>query len=91
MRGATRALAVLGKLEANHPGLTSPQRAALDEGYARHHGAIAVAHFRRRQLLRGLSHTLQALRYSLRTPGLGTKALVQWLRRRRVRGTAAMP
>ena len=85
------ALKVLGKLEANHPGLTSPQRAALNEGFARHHGAIAVAHFQRRQLLKGLSHAFQALRYSLRTPRLGTKALLDWLRRRRVRGTAAMP
>ena len=87
----SRTLAVLAKLEANHPGLTSPQRAALDEGYARNHGAIAVAHFQQRQLLRSLSHMLQALRYSLHTPGLGTKAVLDWLRRRRVRGTAAMP
>ena len=87
----SRALAILAKLEANQPGLTSPQRAALNEGFARHHGAIAVALFQRRQLLEGLDHVLQAFQYSLRTPGLGTKALLQWLRRRRLRGTAAMP
>ncbi len=87
----SRALAVLAKLEANHPGLTSPQRAALNEGYARHHGAIAVALLRRRQWLAGLAHVFPAARYSLRTPGLGTKAFLEWIRRCRLRGTAAMP
>jgi glycosyltransferase involved in cell wall biosynthesis len=87
----SRALAVLAKLEASHPELTSPQRAALNEGFARHHGAIAEALLRRRELPEGLDHLRQAFRYSLRTPGLGTKALFQWLRRRRLRGTSAMP
>jgi glycosyltransferase involved in cell wall biosynthesis len=87
----SRALAILVKLEANHPGLTSSQRAALNEGYARHHGAIAVALCQRRQLLAGLAHVLRAFRYSLHTPGLGTKAFFEWIRRRRLRGTAAMP
>jgi glycosyltransferase involved in cell wall biosynthesis len=87
----SRAVAVLAKLEANHPGLTSPQRAALNEGYARHHGAIAVALLRRHQFLRGLHHVLRASLHSLRTPGLGTRAFLEWIRRRRLRGTAAMP
>jgi glycosyltransferase involved in cell wall biosynthesis len=87
----TRALLVLAKLEASNPALARRHRAALDEGYARNHGAVALAHFRQRQVLSGLSHAVQALQYSLRTPGLGTKALLDWLRRSRVRGTAARP
>ena len=87
----SRALVVLAKLEASHPELTPPQRAALNEGFARHHGAIAGALLEERHLLPATSHAVQALRCSLRTPGLGTKALLDWLRRRRLRGTAAMP
>lgn len=87
----SRALLVLAKLEAKHPELTSAQRAALTEGYARHHGAIAVTLLQQRQLLAGLGHVLRAARYSLRTPGLGTKAFLEWIRRRRLRGTSAMP
>ena len=87
----SRALLVLAKLEASNPDLTRRHRAALDEGYARNHGAVALAHFQQRQVLSGLSHAVQALRHSLRTPGLGTKPLLEWARRRRVRGTAAMP
>jgi glycosyltransferase involved in cell wall biosynthesis len=87
----SRALVVLAKLEASNPDLTRLHRAALHEGYARNHGAVALAHFQQRQVLSGLSHAVQALRYSLRTPGLGTKPLLEWARRRRVRGTAAMP
>jgi glycosyltransferase involved in cell wall biosynthesis len=85
------ALAVLAKLEASGPGLTSSQRHALNEGYARHHGAIAVALFHQQEYLEGLDHVRQAFGHSLRTPGLGTKAFLEWLRRRRLRGTAATP
>jgi glycosyltransferase involved in cell wall biosynthesis len=87
----SRALLVLAKLEADHPALTPSQRVALNEGFARHHGAVAAAQFRQRQFPESLDHGFQALRYSLRTPGLGIKAFLQWLRRRRLRGTAAMP
>jgi len=86
-----RTLLVLAKLEATHPHLTSPRRAALNEGYARNHGAIALARFEQRQILPALSHALQALRYSLGTPGLGTRAFLDWIQRRRVRGKGAMP
>ena len=85
------ALLALAKIEDRHPDIRISHAAALNEGCARNHGAIAVAHFQQRQILRGLSHAFQALRYSLRTPGLGTKPLLEWARRRRVRGTAAMP
>jgi len=85
------ALRVLAKLEATHPHLARQNRAALYEGYARNHGAIALARFKQRQVTAGLSHAAQALRYSLRTPGRGTLALLQWIRRRQVRGTGAIP
>ena len=87
----SRALMVLAKLEANHPELTYPQRAALNEGFARHHGAIAGAMLEERHLLPATSHAFHALQYSLRTPGLGTKPFLEWVRRRRVRGTGSMP
>jgi glycosyltransferase involved in cell wall biosynthesis len=85
------ALLALAKLEGNRPDLRLSYATAFNEGYARNHGAIAAALFQRRQFLEGLSHAVQALRYSLRTPGLGTKPLLEWARRRRVRGKAAIP
>lgn len=86
-----RALLALAKLEDRYKDLRVSYGAALNEGYARNHGAIAVAHLQQGRIARGLSHAFRALCYSLRTPGLGTKALLSWLRRRRVRGTAARP
>ena len=85
------ALLAMAKLEERHPDVRVSHASAFNEGCARNHGAIAVAHFEQRQIRRGLSHTFQALRCSVRTPGLGTKAFLDWLRRRRVRGTAARP
>lgn len=86
-----RALLVLAKLEAMHPDLVRRHRAALNEGYARHHGAIVLAQLEERQFLLALPHALRALRYSLGTPAFGTKALIDYLQRRRVRGRAALP
>jgi len=87
----TGALRVLAKLEATHPHLVRQYRAALNEGYARNHGAIAAALWGERKLLPAARHSLHAVRYSLRTPGLGTVAFAEWIRRRRVRGTRARP
>jgi glycosyltransferase involved in cell wall biosynthesis len=86
-----RTLKVLASLEAARPQVARGHRAALNEGYARNHGAVALARFEQRQITAGLSHASQALRYSLRTPGWGTLALLQWIRRRHVRGTGALP
>lgn len=85
------ALLALEKLEAANPNIGTSHANALNEGYARNHGAIALAHVQQGQLLWGLRHAWRALRHSLRTPGLGTKALLDWLRRRRARGTSAVP
>jgi glycosyltransferase involved in cell wall biosynthesis len=87
----TGVIQVLAKLEASHPQLARQHRTALCEGYARNHGAVALARFGQGQISAGLRHAFQALRYSLRTPGWGTRALLQWIRRRRVRGTGAVP
>ena len=84
-------LRVLAKLEATNPQLARQYRDALNEGYARNHGAIALALFAERQILSGLRHAFQALRYSLGSPGFGTRAFFQWVLRRRVRGKGAMP
>jgi glycosyltransferase involved in cell wall biosynthesis len=84
-------LRVLAKLETTHPHLVDQYRAAFNEGYARNHGAVALAHLKQWQIRRGLSHAMRALRYSLRTPGFGVRPLLQWIRRRRVRGSAAVP
>jgi GT2 family glycosyltransferase len=85
------ALLALAKLEARQPDRRISYATAFNEGYARNHGAIAMALLQQGQLPGGLSHAFQALRYGLGTPGLGTKALLQWLRRRRLRGKSAMP
>jgi len=87
----TGVIQVLAKLETSHPQLARQHRTALCEGYARNHGAVALARFRQGQISGGLRHAVQALRYSLRTPGWGTRALVQWIQRRRLRGTGAVP
>jgi len=84
-----RALKVLAKTERQHAGLVSRHRAALNEGYARNHGAVAAALLRQGRVARGRWHGLQAARCALRTPGAGTRAIAEWLRRRRVRGGAA--
>ena len=87
----SRALLVLAKLEATHPELMRVHRAALNEGYARNHGAVALARLEQRHVLPALGHFSQAFRYSLGTPGFGTRAFLEWVRRRRVRGKGAMP
>jgi glycosyltransferase involved in cell wall biosynthesis len=87
----TAVLRVLANLEATYPQITRQYRDALNEGYARNHGALALARFEQRQILSGLSHVTKAFRHSLRTPGLGTRALFQWIRRRGVRGRGARP
>jgi len=89
LRGGT--LKVLASLEVARPQVAREHTAALNEGYARNHGAIAAALWGERKLLPAARHSLHALRYSLRTPGLGTVALGEWIRRRRVRGTGARP
>jgi glycosyltransferase involved in cell wall biosynthesis len=87
----TGVLRVIAKLEATYPNLARQHRDALNEGYARNHGAVALARLEQRQILSGLRHAFQALGYSLRTPGLGTRPLLQWIRRRSLRGTGALP
>jgi glycosyltransferase involved in cell wall biosynthesis len=84
-------LRVLAELEATHPLLVRRHRRAANEGYARNHGALAVARLRDGQIRSGLSHLIRALRYSLGTPGFGVRPLLQWIRRRRVRGSGAAP
>jgi GT2 family glycosyltransferase len=85
------AVRVLAQLEATHPNVVRQYQAALDEGYARNHGAIAAALWRQGKLLPAARHGLHALRHSLRTPLLGTVVFREWVRRRRVRGTGARP
>ena len=85
----TAVLRVLAKLEATHPHLTGQYRHALNEGYARSHGALALARFQQRQIVGGLSHVMKALRYGVGTPGSGTLALRAWIQRRRARGAGA--
>jgi glycosyltransferase involved in cell wall biosynthesis len=84
-------LRVLAKLETTHPQLVRQYRAALHEGYARNHGAIAAALVEERRFLPVVRHTMYAFTYGLRTAGLGTVAFRAWIRRRRVRGTGARP
>lgn len=86
-----RFMLVLAKMEAMYPDLVRQHRDALNEGYARNHGAVALAQLEQRHVLGALGHFVQALRYSLGTPGFGTRAFLQWVRRRRVRGKGAMP
>jgi GT2 family glycosyltransferase len=85
-----RFMLVLAKMEAMYPDLVRQHRDALNEGYARNHGAVALAKLEQREVLPALGHFLQAFRYSLRTPGYGTGAFLEWVRRRRVRGKGAM-
>ena len=86
-----RALVALRKLEDRYPQAVHQRGAAINEGYARNHGAIAATLWGERKLLPAARHSLHAVRYSLRTPGLGTVAFAEWIRRRRVMGTRARP
>jgi glycosyltransferase involved in cell wall biosynthesis len=89
LRGCS--LLALEKLLQHCPDVRTSRATALHEGYARNHGAIAVALWKERKLLPAARHALKALRSSVRTPGLGTVALREWIKRRRVRGTGARP
>jgi len=86
----SRFILVLQKMEAMYPDLVRQHRDALNEGYARNHGAVALAQLEQGEILPALGHLVQAFRYNLRTPGYGTRAFLQWVRRRRVRGRGAM-
>jgi cellulose synthase/poly-beta-1,6-N-acetylglucosamine synthase-like glycosyltransferase len=86
-----RSIVALGKLEDRCPQAAHQRRAALNEGYARNHGAIAVALWKQRELLPAARYGLHALRHSLRTPLLGTVVFREWIRRRGIRGTGARP
>lgn len=65
--------------------------AAHSKGYTRSRGVIALMRCEGRQISPALRHACQGLRYSLGTPGLGSRALLEWIRRRRVLGNGAMP
>jgi len=77
-----------------HEGSISRDGAALRRDALRVLAKLEATHphvVRQHQITAGLSHATQALRYSLPTPGRGTLALLQWIRRRQVRGTGAIP
>jgi glycosyltransferase involved in cell wall biosynthesis len=84
-------LRVLEKLEQAEPHARRRYGDALNEGYARNHGAVAVALWNEREFPSAVRHAVHALLFSLRTSGLGTAALGEWMERRRVRGTGARP
>jgi len=81
----SRALKVMAKAELQYPDLMHQYRAARHEGYARTHGAVAVAELKQGHLGAGLKHGLQALAHALQMPGLGLGAFSAWLARRRQR------
>jgi hypothetical protein len=83
-------LLALAKLERRRSDVITSCTTAFAEGDARDHGAAALAWFKQPQITPGLSHATQALRPSLHTPVWGTLALLQWIRRRQVRGTGTL-
>jgi glycosyltransferase involved in cell wall biosynthesis len=75
-------LAVLRRLDATAPARMRAAAAARSEGYARHHGAVALALARRRQLLGAAAHAAASLAHALRHPRTGAAAFTRWRRRK---------
>jgi glycosyltransferase involved in cell wall biosynthesis len=82
------ALSVLRKAEHQFPQLSRRARAACHEGYARNHGAIAVARLGEGRLLSAVAHGMSALAHAVRTRWAGVPAFVAWWKRRQVRRAA---
>jgi glycosyltransferase involved in cell wall biosynthesis len=85
------AIQALDKLEELFPERATVFSAALREGYARHHAAIARAHVARGEPAAALRSIAAAAGYALRNPFRAARALYQWRGRQRLRGDAAAP
>jgi glycosyltransferase involved in cell wall biosynthesis len=81
----SRVLQVLAKADALYPALMCQHGRARHEGYARNHGAVALAELQQRRLRCGLAHGFQALVHTLQMPGFGLAAFAAWRKRRRLR------
>jgi glycosyltransferase involved in cell wall biosynthesis len=81
----SRALKVMAKAEVQYPELMRQYRVARHEGYARTHGAVAIAELKNGHLAVGLRHGLRALAHAVQMPSLGLGAFAAWLARRRLR------
>lgn len=80
-----RHLHVLAKMDNLYPDLMFQYPAARHEGYARSHGAVALAEWHLRHLGPCLVHGFWALSHMLQMPGLGSRAFTAWLDRHRMR------
>jgi hypothetical protein len=80
-----RVLQVLAKIEQLYPNLVRECPAARHEGYARNHGAIALAELQQAHWRSGLIHGFYALSHTVQMPGGRLAAFLAWSRRRRMR------
>jgi glycosyltransferase involved in cell wall biosynthesis len=80
-----RVLQVLAKMDARYPDLMREHRAARNEGYARNHGAVALAELEQGHWVSAARHGLFGLSHAARMPNLGVDAFRAWRKRRALR------
>jgi hypothetical protein len=85
LRLRSRCILMLQGLDARYPAVMAAHPIARHEGYARQHGAVAMAAWQQRRPALAVRHALQALGHTLQLPGGGLQPLVAWWRRRTVR------
>lgn len=85
-----RVLWVLAKTETLHPQLVSQHAGACHEGYARNHGAVALAQLQQKQIGSGLWHGLLAFAHLLKMRTAGVNAFVAWWQRHNLRQGASL-
>lgn len=85
LRLRSRCLLMLQGLDERYPAVMAAHPIARHEGYARQHGAVALAAWQQRRPALAVRHALQALGHTLQLPGGGLQPLAAWWRRRALR------
>jgi GT2 family glycosyltransferase len=85
LRLRSRCLYMLQEIDRKYPEIMEAHADARHEGYARQHGAIALAAWQQRKLGLAGRHAVQAARHTVQLPGAGLQPFVAWWHRRRLR------
>lgn len=88
LRLRRRCIYMLHNLDQHYPEVMARHAIARHEGYARHHGAVALAAWQQHNIGLALQHGFQAIRHTLQLPGGGLHPLRAWWNRRRLRSSA---
>jgi glycosyltransferase involved in cell wall biosynthesis len=85
LRLRSRALYMMQLLDRQYPEVMASHAVARHEGYARHHGAVALAAWNERRPGLALRHGFHVARHALQLPGAGRQSFMAWWQRRRLR------